>query len=271
MAKPLCQFGPGGEYRKAYPAGAKPLPEPELLELEQKIAANPAGLARLAEDLGLEPPLVSIGPAGIQWQSKASQLKRSTVAPGCGRSKAAPGCEASRASQIKGVLGSVLDVLRVVKHTNSQAVDAKLVASQIALADKALAKSAAADRRREQQVLQAGSAELAQVARPASKTETPGRVAAGGDYAVSTEAAQAEAANEQENKYVDTNDAEKNGNPPVYSGFSQNQWLFPDDAGDRRPLEPNKGNGVRTRRRPGKKRLIAAGSQAQRSLFASLG
>ncbi len=263
MAKPLCQFGPGGEYRKAYPAGAKFLPESELELLEQKIAANPAGLARLAEDLGLEPPLVSIGPAGIQWQSKASQLKRSTVAPGCGRSKA---------SQIKGVLGSVLDVLRVVKHTNSQAADAKLVASQVALADKTLARMAVLARRRERQVLQAGSADLAQVAMPASKTETPGRVAAGGDYAVSTESAQAEATtNEQENKYVDTNDAEKNGNPPVYSGFSQNQWLFPDDAGDRRPLEPNKGNGVRTRRRPGKKRLIAAGSQAQRSLFASLG
>ncbi len=230
MNKPLCQFGPGGDYSKPYPAGAQALPETQK-------GHNPKGWAKLAEDLGLELPLVSVGPAGVQWQKK-------------------------KALHLKGVVGSLLEVLRRVRPDDGEAADEKLVASQIAMADEALARLNIT----ESQVLQTASAPLRDVAM-SETTAASTRVTADGDFALSQASRKAQKENVNA---AYTSNTEKIGNTQVYSRLSDGARLFPDNAGDRRPFEPNKGNRIRTRRSTGKKRLALAGREAQRSLFASL-
>ena len=230
MNNPLCQFGPGGEYKKVYPATAKALPEMEK-------AKNPRGWAKLAEDLGLELPLVSTGPAGIQWRRK-------------------------NASHLKSVVGSLLEVLRKVRPEDGEAADEKLVESQIAVADEALARLTMT----EIQVLKTASAPLRDVAMPATVAASA-RVSADGNFALSQAPQTARKENADEANNSDTAEV---GNTPVYSGLSSGERLFPDDAGDRRPFESNKGNRLRARRRTGKKRPALTGGKAQGSLFAGL-
>ena len=231
MDKPLCQFGPGGDFSTVYPAGAaKPLSE-------TKKAQNPRGWAKLAQDLGFELPLVSVGPAGLMWQKK-------------------------KASHLKGVVGSLLEVLRRVRPEDGVAADEKLLASQIALADEALARLTMKD----SQVLQAASAELSDVAMPAAETASA-RVSADGDFALS-QASRPDQKEKTNEAYA--SDTEEAGDSEIYSGFSRGEWLFPDNAGDRRPFESNKSDSLRTRRRTGTKRSASAGRKAQRSLFAGI-
>lgn len=273
MDNPLCQFGPGGEYRKVYPASAKPLSEPEA-------TLSSKGFAKLAKDLGLELPLVSIGPAGIHWQKSAEILGKQRSAEISGKQKSAGisgqqklaeilaeiQWQKKKASHLKSVVGSLLEVLRKVRPGDGEVADEKLVASQIAAADKALAKLTM----KESQVPQAASAPIAAPATPA-RVVSSGRVSAKGDFVVSPEAQTNDRAQKQENGYAASNShTETIGNTSVYSGFQNGAWLFPDNAGDWRPLGSNKGNRLRTRRRTGKKKLVVAGSQAQGSLFASL-
>jgi hypothetical protein len=228
---PLCQFGPGGDYRYTWPASAKPVAED----------ARPTGLAKLAMDLGLEPELVSLGPAGIQWQTSY------------------------KATHLKKVVRSLLEVLRKVRVGSDPQADEKLVASQIAAADAALEKLAPAN----PQVLAEASAPLAEVARG----PLVGMGAKGATIETMETAAVVTNKNAspqlQENRYEDGY-TETERYSAVHSGLSFDQRLFPDDAGDRRPLAADQGHRLRARRGTRKKRAAHAGRQAQGSLFAGV-
>jgi hypothetical protein len=273
---PLCQFGPGGDYVRPWPKESRVLHKAHTPAELARIEAR--ALDRIAQDLGLEAPLVSTGPSGIQWPD----LPRAV--------------EDKQDRQARGVVRSVLDVLRAVhKDANdAEQADAKLVAEQIARADQAL------------DALCEMEAELAEVAVPTAQaptaeesqeniaeehpsTEQPykqdecvlatGRAAL---VAVAMETPVAERVDakdpyclanrrkESENHHGENRHAETNGYSAVHSGLPSGEWLFPHHAGNRRSSGSHQGHGVRARRSTRKKGTAAAGRQAQGSLFANL-
>lgn len=247
--KPLCQFGPGGDFRRAYPSDA------ELPALEKsKEQISPRMLVKLAEDLGLEPALVCTGYYGVQWQQKSVHLK--------------------------GVVKSILEVLREVKPGVRN--DEELVAEHIARANRAVemlqarpvsqqaataakkatpaAKPAAVAK--QQQILCEAKAD----AEVAMTSADACRVTAKSVYTV----ARQHKAKIQENRNADSN-TEATGDSTVYPGLSEDSRLFPNNAGDWGPSESYQGYSLRTRRRVGKKRRVVAGRKTQGSLFGSIG
>jgi len=240
---PLCQFGPGGDYRQVYP---KPGESGELGEfggLCEKIPHDVdleerkrKGFSRLAKDLGLEPALVSLGSAGLTWQKK-------TVT-----------------SQAKGVVKSVLDVLRSISPAAMS--NEELVSSQIAAANTGLAKLP--DRKSGSYVLAQASVPVSQVAMVKRTSDRIESDAPG----LSLEIAR-QSANQQEKENATCN-TETTRNIATDTKLSDAARLFPDDAGDWGSLGLNKGNRIRTRRGTRKKRSAATGPQAQRSLFATV-
>lgn len=61
---PLCQFGPGGDYVTVWPDDSEPLAQENL---------QPT-IADVAREMGMEPPLVSVGPEGIQWHKRGIRV-----------------------------------------------------------------------------------------------------------------------------------------------------------------------------------------------------
>jgi hypothetical protein len=208
-------------------------------------------LAKLAEDLGLEPELVCSGQYGVRWQRKSVYLK--------------------------GVVKSILEVLREIRPGTRS--DAELVAEHIARANRAVAmlqaqpvsqqtaaqkKTAAAKPAAvaKQQILCEAKAD-AEVAMPSSDAC---RITAGSVYTV----ARHHKTKIQENRNADSN-TEATGDSSIYPGLSEESRLFPNNAGDRGSLESYQGYSLRTRRRVGKKRRVVARRKAQGSLFGSIG
>ncbi|MCY2929965.1 MAG: hypothetical protein NTV86_10805 [Planctomycetota bacterium] len=60
--QPLCQFGPGGDFVRTWPAGSAPL----AVGGETPPTSHRA--VKAATDLGLQAPLVHLGPGPVQWQ-----------------------------------------------------------------------------------------------------------------------------------------------------------------------------------------------------------
>ena len=237
---PLCQFGPGGDYRQVWPKSGKP---GEFGEFSGKIPNDVdledrkrQGFSRLAKDLGLEPALVSLGSAGLTWQKK------------------------TQTSQVKGVVKSVLDVLRSISPAAMS--NEQLVASQIAAADAGLVELPAQ---------QSGSCVLAQASVPVGQVamvrRTPDRIES--DAPVSDLKTARQSANQRENENATCN-TETTRDIATDTKLSDAARLFPDDAGDWGSLGLNKGNRIRTRRGTRKKRTAVTGPQAQRSLFTAV-
>jgi hypothetical protein len=234
---PLCQFGPGGDYRQVWPKSS------ESGELGEKIPhgadledRKSKGFSRLAKDLGLEPALVSLGSAGLTWQKK------------------------TQTSQVKGVVKSVLDVLRSISPTAMS--NEELVSSQIAAADTGLM---------ELQGRRSGSCVLAQASVPVGQVamvkRTSERIESdASDLGLKTAS---QSTNQQENKNATCN-TETTRDIATDTTISAATQLFPDDAGDWGSLGLNKGNRIRTRRGTRKKRAAVTGRQTQRSLFTAV-
>jgi len=62
---PLCQFGPGGDFVKAWPDYAAAVR-----------SADEVCRATAEQASEMEPPLVSVGPEGIRWQKKAPAVSQ---------------------------------------------------------------------------------------------------------------------------------------------------------------------------------------------------
>ncbi len=236
---PLCQFGPGGDYRQAWPKSGK-LGEfcekiPRDVDLQEQ---KRKGFLRLAKDLGLEPPLVSLGSAGLTW------------------------CKKTQTSKIKGVVKSVLDVLRSISPTAMSSEE--FVSSQIAAADTGLAKL---------QDCRSGSCVLEQASVPVEQIalvrRTPDRIESDAPVLDLKSKAASQNTNHQENENATCN-TETTRDIATDTTISDATRLFPDDAGDWGSHGLNKGNRIRTRRCTRKKRSAVTGRQAQRSLFATV-
>jgi len=247
--KPLCQFGPGGDFRKAYPSDAE---LPALGKSKDQI--SPRMLAKLAEDLGLEPGLVCTGHYGVQWQQKSVYLK--------------------------GVVKSILEVLREIRPGAKS--DEDLVAEHIARADRAVAmlqaqpvESQSTERKKKTAVARPAVAVAANTqvlceaqadAEVAMSSADACRITAGSNYTV----AKHQKVKIQENRNADSN-TQAAGNPSIYQGLSEESRLFPNNAGDWGPSESYQGYSLRARRRVGKKRRVVTRRKAQGSLFGSIG
>jgi hypothetical protein len=234
---PLCKFGPGGDFVSQWPDKQQPMTTEQRADVEKR------AWSRIMADLGLEAPLVSADPAGITFQHKAGKLKHT--------------------------VGSLLEVLRRVRgDAPGQQSDQHLVASQIAAADAALARMPQNATPAEQAlkvreaILAAASAKLDEVA---MTSENEPRVAADTAFAVAKTRKAKENTNDATDRHTQTT-----GYSEVHPGLPDREWLFPDHAGDRRPSQPDKGHGVRTRRSTRKKATPATRRQAQSPLFAGL-
>ena len=227
---PLCQTGPGGDFRQVYPCETAPVSEGNV----------PRGLAKLSRDLGLDVPLVSNGPDGIEWSREGLELK--------------------------GVIGRMMKVMRRIHigDKNGELADKILVGEHIKAAEEALELLRARPVEKvctvKDQVIAKGSAPLGSVA---MESRGPSRITADDIYAAVTSPAPLEKDNEECNTETD-------GDTPVYSELQESSWLFPDDAGDWRPPRAEQGHRLRTRRRTRKKRTAQQGSQAQGSLFTGI-
>ena len=231
---PICQFGPGGDYRRVWPKSGE-LGEkiPHDVDLEER---KRKGFSRLAKDLGLEPDLVSLGNTGLTWRKK------------------------TETSQVKSVVKSVLDVLRRISP--AAVSNEELVSSQIAAADAGLA---------ELPEYESGCCILAQASVPVGQVamvkRTPDRIES--DAPDSQLKIARQTANQQENENAACN-TETTRDIATDTKLSDATRLFPDDAGDWEQPGLNKGNRIRTRRSTRKKRSVVTGRQAQRSLFTAV-
>ncbi len=246
--KPLCQFGPGGDFRKAYPSDA------ELPTLEKREQISPRMLAKLADDLGLEPALVCTGYYGVKWQQKSIYLK--------------------------GVVKSILEVLHEIRPGAKS--DEELVAEHIARAEQAIAmlqanpvesQSSCSHGKKATAVAASSAAKNPQIlceaqadAEVAMSSVDACRITAGSNYTV----AKHQKVKTQENTNADSNTT-ATGNSSIYKGLSEESRLFPNNAGDWGSSESYQGYSLRTRRRVGKKRRTVTRRKTQGSLFGSLG
>ena len=64
---PLCQFGPGGDFVRTWPAGCRPLPA---------VSESPSS-PRAAASMDESVPLVALGPAGIDEAAARARRRRS--------------------------------------------------------------------------------------------------------------------------------------------------------------------------------------------------
>lgn len=241
LETPLCQFGPGGAYKYADPASA------ELLGDDP----TPRGLDKLARDLGLEAPLVAAGPGGIEFAPRTSALKH--------------------------VVQSMLDVLRQVKSTGSDAIsDQALIAEQIASADATLGTMQAQPMRLD--VLAEARAPLAGLA---LSTRGAGRLTADAGLRIAQDRRETVATHYETEEFDQalhalqeddhgTGYTETDGDSAIHSRLSGEARLFPDDAGDWGPSGSLQGHRLRTRRGTRRKKAAPAGRQAQGSLFAAV-
>jgi hypothetical protein len=157
-----------------------------------------------------------------------------------------------RTTRLKSMVGSMLEVLREVRVGADTEGDEKLVASWIRSADEALNRFPEGEGR----VLARASAPLVDLA--AANRD----VAGGVSYHLIRKQ------NQKENEHANRN-TETVGDSSAHSQLPSDQRLFPDDAGDWGPPAIDQGHRLRTRRSPRKKRVAAAGPQAQGSLFTS--
>jgi len=225
---PLCQFGPGGEYSRSWPESEKPYVS----------SCDPAPgdlIASQAERMGLQAPLVSVGPQPIQW-TRRSLAERGARDAGVGSEH-----DAARSAELResaGLLSRALGALGRMLIGNGLEPD---------------------------KVLAAGSPPIEQVAMSAAH-ET--RIHSDEPFTVVAVDASQENANDNCKPEKQNGYAETTGNTEIHQRLSYPQRLFPDDAGDRGLLASNKSHRVRTRSRSGKKRSAAARRKAQGSLFA---
>jgi hypothetical protein len=226
---PLCQTGPGGDFKSVFPESAIPVSDDKV----------PRGMAKLSRDLGLDVPLVSNGPEGIEWSREGLELK--------------------------GIIARMMKVMRRIHigDRNAELADRILVSEQISAADEALKLLQAKPVEKKKatgEILEKASTDAGAVA---LNVRGSNRITADDVYAAGTESVKVEKENEK-------CDSETDGDTPVYSQVHEGSWLFPDDAGDWRPPRAEQGNRVRTRRRTRKKRPSQPGSKAQGSLFTGL-
>lgn len=235
--RPVCQFGPGGDFRTVIPKGA------DMIEAAAKKELSPKMMAKLAADLGYEVPLVATGPGAIKWQKKPKQLKRA--------------------------VRSLLEVLHEVRPEVKP--DHKLVAEHIRSAEAALEmlqakpvemQATAPAAIETPKIVTQASADIEQVA---MKSDTPCRVLADRSYTVANKSEQTQTTSwENQNVHSNTQAATDS---KVHKRLSPDTRLFPDDAGDWGSPEAYKGYSLRTHRRTGKKRRAVARGKAQGSLF----
>ena len=220
---PLCQFGPGGDYVYAWPESEKPYIATSGEVMGESVALEAVMLA-------LSPPLVSLGPGGIQW----TEVPR--------------GCEEARAPRtLRPAAGAFDRALGVL----GRALDA-------------LGRLLIGSGRTHGQVLAAGSVPIEDVAMSGRQQA---KVLTGKPFTLVAVKTSQENANDNCTFAKRDGNAETTGDTEVHSRLSYPQRLFPDDAGDWGSPGPDKSDRVRARRSPGKKRTAASRRKAQGSLF----
>ena len=213
------------------------------------------------------PPLCQFGPGGDfvrPWPGSAKSVEQ-VLAVRAAAERAAAGRTQSRKDDDPGELTAAARlVIRVLTRSAEYHGSKPLTPQAEHQAAMRLAADLAAVDQTDPGVIRSGSAKVCDVAMPAGD---PGRVTAGGAYAVVAE-------NNEENIYGQdgpvNGDAETVGDTSADSGLSQSAWLFPDDAGARGPVGIDEGDGVRARRRVRKKRPARAWGQAQGALFTGI-
>jgi hypothetical protein len=221
---PLCQFGPGGDYAYAWPESEKPYVVSSGEMIGESVALE-------ADTLGLVPPLVSLGPGGLQWIERPGGREDVGIA------------QADR-----------LDSAAAAERPSS------VLARALGALGRMLIGSAPGD----SGVLAAGSAPIEDVAMSGRQQA---KVLSEKPFTLVAVNTSQENANDNCTFAKQDGNAETTGDTEVHSRLSYPQRLFPDDAGDWGSPGPDKSDRVRARRSPGKKRSAASRRKAQGSLF----
>ena len=233
---PICQFGPGGEFVRPWPPSAQPI------QPAADVEATGAELAQDAARQGLETPLVSVGPAGIDWQDQPiTGLAADALAAAAG------------------------SIIRLLERSAEAHGSTPLSDETRDRAIRRLAEDLAAAEEPVAGVVKQRTMRADDVAMPAP---APGRVLADAGYVLAAETDK-ESRDAKEINLVHPH-AEADGSPASDSSVSATPRLFPDDAGDWGPVGLDQSDRVRTRRRPRKKRAGASRCETHGSLFAGL-
>ena len=222
---PLCQFGPGGDYTYTWPES-----ERAYVTASGEVMGEPA--ASEAARLGLEPPLVSIGPGALRWA--------------------------------EGPLGRQSDRGGLAFFRSDAVIEPDRLSSVLGRALGALGRMLIGNGLPRQQVLAGGSAPIEEVAMSGRQQA---KVLSEKPFTVVALNTSQENANDNCTFEKPDGNAATTGNTEVHTRFSYSLRLFPDDAGNWGSLGFDQSNRVRTRSRSGKKRSAASGRKAQGSLF----
>jgi len=232
--QPICQFGPGGEFVRPWPPSASPL------RPAQPAQADGKQLQQQAAQDGLEAPVVSLGPDGIQWQAKDVDVTAKIEHP---------------------VASAARYLVRLLEGSAEAHGSTPLTPERRDRAIRRLAEDIAAADAPTTEVVRERTMSAKDVA---VTTPAGGRIDSDTGFMLAVEGKETHYARQIERAEPH---AQADGDLEADSELPTTSWLFPDHAGDWGSARADKGHRVRARRRPRRKRAAEQGSQAQGSLF----